>query len=451
MLLSIIASLLFIRGILLSRLDAEVDAQITQEAREFASLVGGVDPRTGEPFGDNIEAIADVYVDRNFPDEGEELVVFIDGDPYRSRRAHDALYSLEDLPEFVAALDRLKQPRSGVVETPEGTALYRAVPVVIDGTALGTFVVANFPAAEREEIDEVIQVSVAVMLGVLLLACVIGWVAAGRALRPLQRLSDATRSINEGDLNLRIEATGNDEVAELTRRFDGMLRRLDEAFAAQRRLVDDAGHELRTPLTVIRGHIEMQRDGYATPDETNPIVLDELERMERMVGDLLTLAKAEQPDFLRIELVDVGLLTGEFTAKAQALGERDWRLDNRGSGLIEADRQRVTQAWLQLIQNAIQHTQERDAISFGSDVLDGHARFWVSDTGPGVALDEQKTIFERFSRGSDSRHADGAGLGLSIVAAIASAHHGRVEVKSEAGEGALFTLIIPTDHRNAEG
>lgn len=445
MVLSIIASLLFIRSILLNKLDTEVNRQIAQESREFASLIGGNDPRTGEPFDDDVEAIGDVYFDRNFPDEGEELFLFIEGSPYRSKRAQDAGYSIADLPEFVADISRLERTRTGTVSTPAGSARYRAVPVVVEGRTHGTFVVANFPQAERQEIDEVIRVAVVVMIGVLLISCVVGWIAAGRALRPLKQLSDATRSIGESDLNRRLEVGGPDEVSELTLRFNDMLERLDAAFSAQRRLVDDAGHELRAPLTVIRGHIEMLRDDYATSNETLPVVVDELERMERMVGDLLTLAKSEQPDFLVTELVDVRQLTGELMPKVQALGKRRWHVERTGNGMIEADRHRVTQAWMQLAQNAVQQTSEQDDIWVGSEVADDKARLWVRDTGAGIASDERDAIFERFSRGVGSRGGEGAGLGLSIVAAIVAAHGGRVEVESDRGKGALFVLVLPTD------
>ncbi len=117
------------------------------------------------------------------------------GSPYRSKRAQDARYSIADLPEFVADMSRLERTRTGTVSTPAGSARYRAVPVVVESRTLGTFVVANFPEAERQEIDEVIRVAVVVMIGVLLISCVVGWIAAGRALRPLKQLSDATRSI----------------------------------------------------------------------------------------------------------------------------------------------------------------------------------------------------------------------------------------------------------------
>jgi signal transduction histidine kinase len=145
-------------------------------------------------------------------------------------------------------------------------------------------------------------------------------------------------------------------------------------------------------------------------------------------------------------VVDVSALTTDVHAKAAALAERDWVLAETGKGRIVADRQRLTQALVQLAQNASQHTKEGDLIEFGSSVAKGTARFWVRDTGPGIAPAEQARIFERFARGRfKEKRAGGSGIGLAIVQAIANAHRGKVEVDSTPGTGATFRLVIPVD------
>jgi signal transduction histidine kinase len=167
-----------------------------------------------------------------------------------------------------------------------------------------------------------------------------------------------------------------------------------------------------------------------------------------MVDDLLTLARTEQPDFLRPRVVDLDELTIRMLQNAQGMAPRDWRLEGTAEGRATIDEQRLMQAVLQLAANAIRHTADGDVVALGSATRDGFVRFWVRDTGPGVSVEDRDRIFERFYRGrSGFRRSEGAGLGLSIVQAIADAHGGRVELDSAPGQGATFTVIVPAvDH-----
>jgi signal transduction histidine kinase len=284
----------------------------------------------------------------------------------------------------------------------------------------------------------------------LLVGSLLAWRVAEGVLRPVRDVSRTAQSISEGDLTRRIRVTGHDEIAALATTFNEMLDRLEAAFATQRRFVDDAGHELRTPITVIRGHLELLEDDPEERRKTLDLVMDELDRMQRIVEDLIVLAKAERPDFLNLDTVDLATLTEEVHAKAAAIAARDWRLDGVGRGVVVADRQRLTQAMMQLAQNAAQHTGEGDTISLGSSVRNGEARVWVRDTGPGVPPEQRDRIFRRFARGGGTRPSEGAGIGLAIVKAIAEAHHGRVELDSAPSEGATFAVVIPTDQPQEE-
>jgi len=439
-----LVSELFSHQLLVTRLDEEINTQLIQEVKEFRSLAKGNDPETGEPFGMDVKAIFDVYFARNVPDEGEELFSIIGEEPYRSERSHDALYPLAALPDQVARWARLTDSETGVIETLSGEARYLAVPIGRGQNIQGVFVVANFPAFERSEIDDVTRVGLAVTGPVLVIACIVAWLIASRIVRPLKVLARTTRSITESDLSERIEVHGNDEAAELGLRFNEMLDRLDTAFRTQREFIDDAGHELRTPITIIRGHLELLGDDPQERRDAIAIVTDELDRMSRIVNDLLLLARAEQPDFLDLELVDMGSLTHELYTKATALAPRRWSVENTGNGMIEADRQRLTQAIMQLADNAARQTTEGDRITIGSVVVEQEARLWVRDTGPGIPPSEQERVFERFARaGIPRQRAEGAGLGLAIVRAIAEAHHGRVELQSAFGAGTTFTVVIP--------
>lgn len=200
----------------------------------------------------------------------------------------------------------------------------------------------------------------------------------------------------------------------------------------------------------MRGHLELMGPDPVEREETIRLVTDELDRMNRIVDDLLVLAKADRPDFVRRRPVDLADLTRDVDAKVRALGERDWQLESTGEGTVELDPQRITQAMVQLAQNAVQHTEVGDEIRLGSAVRDGTVCLWVADTGPGVPVADVDTVFDRFSRGSTGgarAHVGGAGLGLSIVRAIADAHAGTVQLLSRPGRGATFRIEVPASTR----
>jgi signal transduction histidine kinase len=184
---------------------------------------------------------------------------------------------------------------------------------------------------------------------------------------------------------------------------------------------------------------------------TVALVTDELERMARIVDELLLLAKAEQPDFLHPGPILLAELTGDVLTKARALGDRDWRLDTSAHGEVVGDEQRLTQAVLNLARNAVEHSGPGSEIGIGSERRGHEVAIWVRDTGAGIDERDRLRIFERFARGGgDRRRSDGAGLGLAIVAAIARAHGGRVEVDSTPGLGSTFTVVIPVEAAPAD-
>jgi signal transduction histidine kinase len=303
-------------------------------------------------------------------------------------------------------------------------------------------VIANSPEFEIGEIDDVRRTMAIVGVFVVALGALLSWVAAGRVVAPIADLTTTARAIGESDLSRRIDVKGTDEVSVLAQTFNSMLDRLAEAFGTQRRFVDDAGHELRTPITIVRGHVELMGDDPHDRAQTTGLVIGELDRMDRIVDDLLLLTNAKRPDFVRAAPVDLAELTTEIHAKASALADREWRLDAAGEGWFLLDRQRVTQAMMQLAANAARHTPG-GPISIGSSVAGDGVRLWVRDTGPGIDAATQRRIFDRFSRGDGPRHTEGAGLGLAIVKAIAEAHGGSVTVESAPGRGSTFTIMMP--------
>jgi signal transduction histidine kinase len=443
----VVASVVVARQVLIDRLEEHLDQELTQEVREVRVLSGGFDPRTGERF-DSIRRVFEVFLARNIPTRNEAVITLVNGEVFERSRPAVPTYLLDEDQELIARWASVRDTDRGEIDTPGGRVMYWAEPLRRGGE-LGTFVVAIFRDREEEALNDAIA-ALAIVGGVFLLAgTVLAWRLAGGVLRPVRAVTATARSISETSLERRIAAQGSDEIAQLAETFNEMLDRLQQAFATQRRFLDDAGHELRTPLTIVSGHLELLEDDPDARQRTLELVLDELERMGRMVSDLLLLARSDQPRFLRLDLVDIAALTDELHAKASALGSRDWRIDGAGRRMIVADRQRLTQAVMQLARNAVQHTEEGAEIGIGSAASPDEARFWVRDTGSGVPAEDCKRIFERFERGANAG-GEGAGLGLAIVSAIARAHGGRIALESSE-EGATFTIVVPTDQPTREG
>jgi signal transduction histidine kinase len=338
---------------------------------------------------------------------------------------------------------------SGSVPTEAGELRWVKVPVLSSPAqpeATGAFVIGVLVDARRDGVVATIGTLVVVGLIGLVVAGIIAWVVAGQILAPVRAVRRTAAQITEQDLTRRIPVSGRDDIAALAEQFNAMLDRLELAFTTQRRFLDDASHELRTPITIIRGHLEVMGDDPAERADVVRLCTDELDRMSRIVTDLLVLATAERPDFVRPERVEVAELTEEVDAKVRALAKRCWRLETIAEGRVWLDPQRITQAVVQLAQNAVQHSADGDVIRLGSAMSGGLVKFWVADSGPGVAPQDAERIFQRFARGAANKapeHRAGAGLGLAIVSAIAEAHGGSVSLVSEPGQGATFAVELP--------
>jgi signal transduction histidine kinase len=434
-----------IRTILEIRLENRTEAALRQEVLEFHRQARARDPHTGRPFA-SLQALLDSYLVRNVPSDEEAMLAFLGGRLHRVARNQFPLDTLppEKLGEW-AQLSRggRAKPLTGSLETDRGTGYYRALPLGRSPEA-GAFVVAILPAAEFREIRALQWIGVAVTFAVLLVASVFAWLVVGRLVAPVRVLTEAARTISQPDRTGRIEARGTNEAAELVASFNAMLDRLEAAFRRQLEFVRDTSHELRDPLTVSRGHLEVLGPASEEQRQTVNLVLDELDRMARIVEDLQLLANAERPDFIRPEPVELGSFVRELALKATALAPRRWELDKVPEGTLVADRHRLTQAMLNLAHNAVQHTDRDGIVAIGASANVEEIRLWVRDTGTGIAAADRARIFDRFVRGSGSHGGHhGSGVGLAIVKALAEAHGGRVEVESRLGAGSKFTIVIP--------
>ena len=423
-----------------ARIEARVDRSLAQELDEFRTLATDPNQRDERP-----QDLLFMALQRNVPDRHEAMFGFLNDRIayYSPGEQADAIRTDEEFHRAVRAILATGKPDFAHVDTRAGTVRIAVLPVRQGDRTYG-WVVAHRIDDALAEFDEVIGTYTVVAAAGLVLVGAVGWIVAGRLLKPARLVRQTAQLISENDLTKRIQVNGDDDISELARTFNAMLDRLEAAFRTQRQFLDDASHELRTPITIVRGHLELL--DHSNPQDiadTKALVLDELDRMSRLVEDLITLAKAERPDFLRLAPVDLGELLDDILDKARGLGDRHWRVDASSHAIVLADAHRLTQALLQLADNAVKHTTPSDVVAVGTHVdgLSGTVRIWVRDTGPGITPADAARIFERFQRGAASY--DGSGLGLAIVSAIAEAFGGRVELDSRPGAGAVFTLVIP--------
>jgi signal transduction histidine kinase len=424
------------------------DQEILEEMRKDGHQIPNGSPQDIE----ELKSLFELHLKRRLPEDDMFLIAFVSGEFFRSspRALPGILDENSALMKEWPKLTRVRQGERENLPEPYGRLLYGARPVNFDDDILGVYVVAHTTAGEQKEALEAFIVVVQVLVIALGATLILIWWVAGRLLAPLRVLSSTAHQISETDLSKRLPAEGEGEIAELSRTFNDMMDRLQDAFEAQRSFINDAGHELRTPITIVQGHLELMGDAPQEREETVALVLDELERMSRLVNDLLLLAKTERVDFLQAEPVEISTLVEEMFLKATALSnDRQWQLENQAMGSIWVDRQRITEAIMNLAENAVQHTLSGDKITLGSRLIQQKIEIWVQDTGEGIPLTEQQRIFERFARVAHTRRrSDGSGLGLAIVKAIAEAHGGSVIVRSELGTGATFTLVLSKRPRN---
>jgi len=449
LLLGIGVTVFTVNRILDAQLESDVKEELEQEVSEFGVIADGMGPQTGELPPLRLKRVFSAYLDTNVLAPEEALLTYVDGKPFRKRALFlEENVRIEDVlgPDLEQTIRSPASSRSGWLQSSIGEIAYLAAPVEANGEVRGSFVVAFLTESDREEIDDAVRSVALVGLAALLLGSVIAFLGAGRVLDPLRELNETAGSINEGDLARRIEVKGRDELAELGATFNAMLGRLEESFESQRDLIRDVNHELRTPITIVRGHLELLDEDPVERRATIELVTDELDRMSLLVNELLTLSRAERRDFLQPQPVAIFRLVDDLLEKAGSLGERTWRIavaDDLGSAVI--DRQRINQAMLNLIDNAVQHTSDGQKIEIGADRDDSELRLWVADEGPGVEPADRERMFEKFERGAGRNRYSGSGLGLAIVKAVAEAHGGSVMIEESELGGARFIVRLPIE------
>jgi signal transduction histidine kinase len=280
-----------------------------------------------------------------------------------------------------------------------------------------------------------------------------GWLTTWRALAPLEAVTQTAMHISRADdLSRRIPdlRPSEDEIGQLIRAFNQTLSRLENLFLTQRRFLADVGHELRTPLTVIKGNVDLLRRMGCADDESLDGIESEVDRLTRLVGDLLLLAQAESGKLpLDRRIVELDTLVLKALQQMSVLARKgpQLRLGDIDQVLVCGDKDRLKQVLINLIGNAIKYTPPKGEVVVGIGKVESQARLTVRDTGPGIPPEDLPHVFERFYRGEKSRtrstDGKGFGLGLSIAYWIVRNHEGRIEVSSTEGQGTTFCVWLP--------
>ena len=429
-----------------SRLQAQIDSQLRTQLAEWRQLTARSDLSTP---GALEHAAQQFIADQRYHAESLLIVVQAAGGPTLSNNA--------DLVAAEEAREHSEPEAAGLLNSPSGLTTASvaeagsmrvlATPIDYHGRRVGTLRVAN-PLTPVEQAQASLRRTF-LIVGVvaLLLAVVAGIALASLIAAPLRRMARVAAAAGAGDLSVRAApVAGRGEVGVLARAFDQMLERLERAFGRQRDFVSDASHELRTPLSVLRAQVELldRETDEQRRHEGTVTLLRRLDELDRLVGDMLTLASAEAGQLIEARPIDLGDFFEDLRRDLPLFGERDYQLE-AVDGTLEADPDRLTQVLRNLVRNAVAHTNPGDQVSVAAQAHDGRLEISVSDSGPGIPPDQLEHIFERFHRLDQGRSRDrgGSGLGLAIARAIVEAHGGRIHAGSTPGHGATFRVELP--------
>ena len=323
-----------------------------------------------------------------------------------------------------------------------------ARPVELGSRVFGALIVAK-PVTRLNQawLPLVWRLLPAFLTGVIV-AGLLGWYLSRRITRPVVALSHAADEVATGHYGVAVPVVpGGGEISDLSERFGQMAVQLREAEELERNFLMTVSHELRTPLTAIRGHVEALLEGVVEDEDARTKSLEiislEADRLERLVGDVLDLAKLDTRRFTVLqEEVDMERLVDRaYSAFGEEARRRsiDYRRRVDGTPVIETDGDRVLQVISNLLSNAFRWTPDGGRVELGLAQVDGTIRVAVDDSGPGIAADERERIFRPFW----SRDGHGTGLGLAIAHELAGALGGRIELKTERGHGSRFELVLP--------
>ena len=321
-----------------------------------------------------------------------------------------------------------------------------AEPITVGGATVGAIVVAKQKTVTADRVRELmLRLAIAGVFG-LMVAGLLAWYLSRTIVRPVLALSHAADEVAGGNYEVDIPEGGAGEIGHLAERFEEMTDRLAETEQRERNFLMSVSHELRTPLTAIRGHVAALLEGVIEDPDQRTLSLEVVEvetrRLERLVGDILDLAKLDAHRFtVRREEVDMEQLVGQAYETFSEEAKRrsiDYSVEVRAKPVIVSDGDRVLQIVDNLLSNAFRATPDGGRITLELQRENGQIHVAVEDTGPGIAPERRERLFRAFV--SD---AGGTGLGLTIAKELSAALGGRIDLESEVGRGSRFELVLP--------
>ncbi|MFE7438965.1 sensor histidine kinase [Streptomyces chartreusis] len=474
-LLLVVAALLASNALLVTLLDRQLVHQLDDRLRTAATAAARL-PGLAETPGETAPRVRDT-VERELT--GDVYAAYLDADGQVEKTLRPATDSAPRLPGLDSSAVDSRGGRPFQTAAKDGGDDWRVIAEPLDpaqgqqpeGASHGSVVVAGSLGPVNTTIRHLGLWMLVIDSLVLVLLTVIGWFAVRAGLRPLRRVETTAAAIAAGDLSSRVPqlTSRRTELGRLSAALNGMLDRIEAGDAARaatnermRMFVADASHELRTPLFGIKGFTELYRMGgmpeRADVDTAMNRIEREAARLVRIVEDLLLLARLDEDTTvderlpLRLTPMDLRTLAADALHDLRALApERSVTLTGPGGGPpggapVLGDESRLRQVTSNLVGNAIAHTPPGTPVRIGVGTQGGQAVLEMSDQGPGMTGEQAAHVFERFYRADTARGrtaTGGAGLGLSIVHSLVTAHYGRVEVRTAPGEGATFRVLLP--------
>jgi Signal transduction histidine kinase len=445
LLISDVATYAFLQRFLISR----VDDQLTSNFQAAVGVLGGPDEGLRSSFGFPPGTVFELTTANGTLLARPQVVTTVGSTPSNA---------LPVLPHPLPNRGMDKPSEPFTVAGTGGVSQYRIIDWP-EHSFNGNFVVLAIPLTDAlSTLSQLLLLEASISVAVVAATAILALFIIRIGLRPLQRMGAVAQDIAAGDLTRRVEpATRQTEIGRLGLALNGMLSQIEAAFAERsasndrlRRVIADASHELRTPLTSIRGYAEMLRRGAAESPRDSEAARRRIEeesiRMTGLVDDLLLLARLDQGRPLDKAAVDLRTIATDAVADARVVApQRQISLSSNGPVIVTGDDTRLRQVLGNLVRNALVHTPQQTPIEVEVATHDHVGRVSVADHGPGLAADDVERIFEPFYRADPSRSRDrgGAGLGLSIVSAVVTAHGGHVKVSQTEGGGATFEVELP--------